>query len=199
MTSSNKKKAGYWILGIFAVLLIIFGVLGTISTLPKAPESKPQPLTLDQKINNVVKDSIMLDNKSNSVQVIIARNNTHVSVGVIVPAEDEYNIQGFVKLKSNKAFSVFQKIFSDSQYDDVSYVRIAFMAKFNDQYGASYENPGLIYRISKTTAEKVKNWNIYIETESANPFIWFTNIMNTSNGDEVYVNPIIERDYYSGK
>lgn len=199
MTSSSKKNLGYWVLGIFGVILIIIGAVGTINTQFKAPENKSQPLTLDQKIHNLVKGSITLLNESNSVQVIINRNNTQTAVYVIVPAEDEYNVQSFIKLKSGEAFSVFDKIFSDSQYGDVTYVRITFMAQFIDKYGQSYENPGLIYGISRTTAEKVKDWNMYIETDGANPLIWFTNIMNTSDGDGVYVNPGIERDYYSGK
>ena len=147
---------------------------------------------LEQKITNVMMESL-----GENVGVIINGTKNNLIVTALVPAEDQATIKGFVFLNSLHASTTFKNIFSDYQYKDVIKVNIGFEAKFTDKFGVESEKLGFAYGISRTTAEKVKNWYHYQDIDN-DALMWYRSISNPINGDEVYVNPIIEHDYYSG-
>ncbi len=134
-----------------------------------------------QEIPNVMKQSLGED-----IQVTI--NKTSTGLGVVAFVPPHYNL-GLVTLGSNVAFTTFQTIFADDRFQSVSYVGIVFTDNFVDKYGNKSINIGLEYGVSRSTAEKIKDWHNYMDYSSNDPVGWFRSIMDPTK-DMIYVNPV---------
>jgi hypothetical protein len=151
-------------------------------------------LTMEEKITRDVKRilgddaKVMLHYGSGQVYRVIA----------VVPAGSIWDVNSFVKSGSMDSWLVFSKIFGQDEYSSVSSIKVEHWASFTDMFGASNERVAYSYDMSRATAELIQDWDEIRYLAWDNPFSWYREIMSIGNGDDMFVNPTISRDFYSG-
>lgn len=149
--------------------------------------SSPQTITNSEIVIPREIPDAMKETLGDNIKVLVNETKTKQFevVAFVPPGQNSF----LVSLGSNSAFNTFQNIFSNNQFQDVSYVGIVFMDNFVDKYGNKSENVGLEYGVSRSTAEKIKDWHHYMDYSSNDPVGWFRSIMDPTK-DMIYVNPV---------
>lgn len=209
---STKKRFGKGAkigLGIGITFFLIL-IIGAIAVSPNAGTNTNNQQSI---VNTTSKEQISSSNDSSSQQTITTAEivtpreipdamkqtlGNDIQVVVNKTKTDQFSVVAFVPqhydmylvhLGSIAAFNTFQNIFTDNRFQSVSYVRIVFMDNFVDKYGNKSSNIGLEYGVSRSTAEKIKDWNHYMDYSSNDPVGWFRSIMDPTK-DMIYVNPV---------
>ncbi len=191
-TAINTKRKKMILPPVLLGLITIFAV--AVVAWSNTAKSEESSLTMEEKITRDVKRIL-----GDDTEVVLHYGSDQVyRIVAIVPAGSEWDVNSFVKSGSMDSWLVFSKIFGEVEYGSVSSIKVEHWASFTDIFGASTERVAFSYDMSRTTAELIQDWDEIRYLALDNPFSWYRNVMSIGNGDDMFVNPTISRDFYAG-
>lgn len=138
------------------------------------------PIILSQKIREIVDD------------IEIKYEQTEFGKTLIVSIPPRFSGQFFsdsdwVGIANQKIGKIMRIVYTNSDYDYIKMVVVVINENFVDSYGSTNEEVGYAVSLSRDTASKIKDWNIFIY---GNPTkLPYHSIADNSKGDRAYLHP----------
>lgn len=182
------KNIAIIIIVVATTMGILFGIGISYQNNENSVNQKPiKTISLDEKIRDITYDDVSIYNTQTEYGKTLV---------ITIPAHFTlFNTNDWVQKVNMDMMSIFTLVFTNSEYNDVSLVVVIANEEFVDNFGETKEEAGFAVSLSRDTASKIKNWGQVRLISHDNPFKYYNSIIDTSNGDEVYMHPAILRDF----
>ena len=203
----SLAKAGLGIGIAFAVLIAIGAAapreqtkdveVPAVAPAPDISSQKPTPVpTVKERLIADITDALHNQN----IKIEFSGTDTNNVIKVTVPSDinQELGADTFVEMSSDDALTAFEKVFTNNEYDNVSKMTVAFNITLVDAFGKTTEAEGFGVTLTRSTAEKIQDWETVRNLAYDNPIGYYRKIMNVEAGDDLNVHPVILKDIILG-